>query len=76
MLSRLIPTRTILKIILLNIIVLFIQSCAEYDSGCYVTATGDKYHKGGCKYLHSSKIAIGCDEARYEGYSPCSVCKP
>lgn len=69
-------TQTILKISLLSMIIIFIQSCAETDGACYITATYLKYHKVGCRYLHSSKIFIDCDSARYEGYAPCSVCRP
>ncbi len=69
-------TRSILKITLLSIIIIFIQSCADTDGACYITNTGSKYHKGGCRYLHSSAISIDCDVARMEGYGACSVCKP
>ena len=41
----------------------------------YVTRTGTKYHRGGCRYLKYSKIAIALDKAK-QNYSPCSVCKP
>ena len=40
----------------------------------YVTNTGTKYHKSGCQYLHSSKIAINLNEAKKQGYDPCSKC--
>lgn len=42
----------------------------------YVTKTGKKYHKDGCKSLSSSKIAINLADAKANGYSPCSICKP
>ncbi len=42
----------------------------------YITNTGTKYHRDGCQYLSSSKIAITLSEACAKGYSPCSVCKP
>jgi len=41
----------------------------------YITKTGEKYHKDGCKYLSKSKIAISLENAR-SSYSPCSVCNP
>lgn len=40
----------------------------------YVTRTGDHYHSGGCRYLHSSQIAKGKYQAIEEGYFACSVC--
>ena len=42
----------------------------------YVTATGECYHRAGCRYLSHSKIAISLKEAKAEGYRPCSVCDP
>ena len=40
----------------------------------YVTNYGDCYHSSDCSYLHSSKIAIGKDKARNQGYYACSRC--
>jgi micrococcal nuclease len=40
----------------------------------YVTRTGSKYHRGGCRYLAKSAIEIARDEAVAKGYGPCSVC--
>lgn len=43
----------------------------------YVTAeAGVNYHRLSCKYLNNGKIALGLDEAKEEGYTPCPVCKP
>lgn len=41
----------------------------------YVTHTGEKYHRDGCRYLSKSKIAISLKDAAAR-YAPCSVCKP
>ena len=41
----------------------------------YVTKTGEKYHRSGCRYLKKSKIAISLEDAK-RSYEPCSVCKP
>jgi cbb3-type cytochrome oxidase cytochrome c subunit len=41
----------------------------------YVTRTGTKYHRDGCRYLSKSKIPMSLKEAA-ERYGPCSVCKP
>lgn len=42
----------------------------------YVTNSGEKYHRDGCKYLGKSKIPISLNDAKNEGYSPCKVCNP
>lgn len=36
----------------------------------YVTATGSKYHSGGCRYLRKSCIPMRIKRARASGYSP------
>lgn len=41
----------------------------------YVTKTGSKYHRDGCRYLNKSKIPIGLSDAK-KSYGPCSVCNP
>lgn len=41
----------------------------------YITKTGTKYHRSGCRYLSKSKIAIKLENAK-AAYSPCSVCRP
>ena len=42
----------------------------------YITETGSKYHRDGCRYLSQSKIEITLSDALASGYTPCSVCKP
>ena len=42
----------------------------------YITRTGHKYHRSGCRYLRRSKFAISLSNAIKEGYTPCSVCCP
>ena len=41
----------------------------------YVTKTGSKYHRKGCRYLKDSCQEISMEKARRE-YEPCSVCRP
>lgn len=41
----------------------------------YVTRTGKKYHRDGCKWLKRSKIPISLAEAK-QRYGPCGWCKP
>lgn len=40
----------------------------------YITRTGSKYHRNGCRYL-KSKIPISLEKAK-QSYEPCSVCRP
>ncbi|MBV9925668.1 MAG: hypothetical protein JOZ96_11675 [Acidobacteria bacterium] len=42
----------------------------------FVTDTGERYHRGDCRYLSRSKHAISLKEAKRQGYTPCKVCKP
>jgi len=42
----------------------------------YITRTGSKFHRAGCRYLRYSAIPIKRSEAIALGYSPCSVCRP
>ena len=42
----------------------------------YITATGECYHRAGCRYLSHSKIPISLKAAKAQGYRPCSVCDP
>lgn len=42
----------------------------------YITKTGKKYHRSGCRYLRQSKIAISLSNAKSSGYTPCKVCNP
>ena len=41
----------------------------------YVTRTGSKYHRVGCRYLAKSCIPMSLKEAKAR-YGPCSVCNP
>ena len=42
----------------------------------YITKTGKKYHRDGCRYLKHSKILITLEDAKARGYEACKVCKP
>lgn len=42
----------------------------------YVTETGSKYHSYGCRYLKDSCFPMSLSDAKANGYTPCSVCKP
>lgn len=51
-------------------------STSILDTTVYITKTGSKYHKAGCRYLDQSAIPIKLRDAVARGYTPCSVCKP
>jgi len=42
----------------------------------YITNTGAKYHKKGCRYLKQSSIAIKKTSAVNQRYTACKVCRP
>lgn len=42
----------------------------------YITDTGSKYHRSGCRYLKDSQHEISLSSAKSKGYEPCKVCKP
>ncbi|MSS63635.1 peptidoglycan-binding domain-containing protein [Velocimicrobium porci] len=46
------------------------------ETTVYITDTGSKYHRSGCRYLRKSKYSISLSNAKAQGYTPCSVCKP
>lgn len=47
-----------------------VTDAAQY----YITKTGSKYHRGGCRYLSKSAYEITPEAAVARGYGPCSVC--
>lgn len=51
------------------------QPVAASDT-VYITNTGAKYHRGSCRHLAKSKIAIKRSDAIKQGYGACKVCKP
>lgn len=51
------------------------EDTAPVEAEVYVTRTGAKYHRSGCRYLSKSKVPISLADARLR-YSPCSVCNP
>jgi len=42
----------------------------------YITRTGTKYHRDGCRYLSRGKTAVTLEEAKRRGLGQCSVCRP
>ncbi|MCD8074506.1 MAG: Ig-like domain-containing protein [Lachnospiraceae bacterium] len=45
-------------------------------STVYITETGLKYHRLGCRYLSDSQIEIDRSLAIKSGYTACSICNP
>ena len=54
----------------------YIQSAEAEDTVVYITDTGKKYHREGCRFLRKSKIKTTLAKAVEAGYKPCKVCKP
>lgn len=48
----------------------------QKDTTVYITKSGEKYHKAGCRYLSKSQIKTTKKEAIKNGYGACKVCKP
>ncbi len=48
----------------------------EAEITVYITETGAKYHRSGCRYLSKSKIETTLSKATAKGYEPCKVCNP
>lgn len=49
---------------------------SKQETTLFITRTGRKYHRQGCRYLRKSAIPISLKDARAAGYTPCSVCGP
>ena len=42
----------------------------------YITRTGKKFHRDGCRNLNHSRIPIKRSDAISKGYQACKVCRP
>ena len=51
------------------------KSSADQSETVYVTRTGAKYHRAGCRSLAKSQIPMPLSEA-VKRYGPCSICRP
>lgn len=52
------------------------EFAAESEDVVYITDTGEKYHRDGCRYLSQSQHDTTVSKAAAAGYTPCSVCDP
>jgi zinc ribbon protein len=48
----------------------------QVEATFYITRTGKRYHRGGCRHLRHSAYPITRAEAEAQGYTPCRVCYP
>lgn len=51
-------------------------AATDQDTTVYITRTGSKYHRDGCRSLAKSRIPISLKEASAKGFGPCSICRP
>lgn len=42
----------------------------------YITKTGKRYHRDGCRYLAESRIPVLLEDLDTKKYTPCAVCHP
>ena len=52
------------------------SSVNQSTNTVYLTKSGTKFHRDGCKSLAKSKIPISYEDAKARGFEPCAVCKP
>lgn len=52
------------------------KTAEDNNQTVYITETGSKYHRAVCSFLSDSKIPINLEEAKEQGYEPCSKCNP
>lgn len=46
------------------------------ETTVFVTSTGEKYHKSGCRHLMKSMLPMRLGEAQLRGLLPCPTCDP
>ena len=51
------------------------RTMASTSYTVYITSTGHKYHRAGCRYLRYSSYAVDLEKAM-KNYSACSICRP
>jgi hypothetical protein len=48
----------------------------QVEATFYITRTGARYHRDGCRFLRYSAFPITRSRAEAQGYTPCRVCYP
>ena len=49
---------------------------ATKNETVFITRTGKKFHRDGCRSLNQSRIPIKRSDAISKGYQACKVCRP
>ncbi len=49
---------------------------ASVAAAVYVTTSGKKYHRAGCRYVRGGATTYSTKDAKARGLTPCKVCKP
>lgn len=68
-----------MKKLMLLILIVGMASAITADSpdpSVWITETGTKYHRMGCRYLDKSAIEIPLSQAKERDLQPCKVCRP
>jgi competence protein ComEC len=53
-----------------------ITTPVDKSDAVFVTESGKKYHRAGCRYLDQSSRQMSKNDAIKAGYGPCDICKP
>jgi hypothetical protein len=48
----------------------------QTEQSVYITKTGKKYHRAGCRYLKWSRVEVSKAKAIELGKEPCKICRP
>ena len=48
----------------------------QTEHSVYITKTGKKYHRAGCRYLKWSRVEVSRSKAIELGKEPCKICRP
>lgn len=67
-----------LKFLFFNLFIFMLSGAGQpvFSQTVFITKTGEKYHKDGCRHLSRSSFALTLSEAKEKGYTACKVCKP
>lgn len=53
-----------------------VETPTTEDIKVFITETGSKYHRAGCRHLKDSKFETTLKKATSQGYGACGTCKP
>ncbi len=46
------------------------------ETTVYITRTGERYHRAGCRHLSRSSAPLSLSDAVMRGYTACRTCRP